>query len=255
MPANQTLASSASEAPTGRWQSAAPGAAGDPSQQTEGRRYAVDRRASGFTLIELLVVIAIIAILAAILFPVFAKARDKARQSSCLSNMKQIGLAWSMYCGDWDEKTPDSTAWGWDTAGLGRFWAGQDADPTHMFYPELLTPYIRNAGIWFCPNVTDSTVIDNNGVGFTYADNGTTYITWGGFGPWKGRKLGAIQAPAQDVVALDHPDGWGPGWNRPPHMQGVNIAYMDGHAKWFKVRNEDDSVVFWPDWWSDPVFP
>ena len=63
-------------------------------------------RKQGFTLIELLVVIAIIAILASILFPVFARAREKARQTSCLSNMKQLGLACSMYAQDYDELLP-----------------------------------------------------------------------------------------------------------------------------------------------------
>jgi len=68
----------------------------------------VRRQRWGFTLIELLVVIAIIAILAAILFPVFAQARDKARQASCLSNCKQMGTAWMMYTQDYDETFPSS---------------------------------------------------------------------------------------------------------------------------------------------------
>jgi prepilin-type N-terminal cleavage/methylation domain-containing protein len=71
----------------------------------------VTTRRKGFTLIELLVVIAIIAILAAILFPVFAKAREKARQTSCLSNVKQIGLACLMYAQDYDEVLSPRGAW------------------------------------------------------------------------------------------------------------------------------------------------
>src|ERR687895_617837 len=73
------------------------------------------RRNYGFTLIELLVVIAIIAILAAILFPVFAQARDKARQAGCLSNQKQLGLAWLMYSQDYDETSPNPQF-------IGRIW-------------------------------------------------------------------------------------------------------------------------------------
>jgi len=94
-------------------------------------------RRRGFTLIELLVVIAIIAILAAILFPVFAKAREKARQTSCLSNLKQVGLAFQMYCTDYDDMLPLSH---YATA------AGQ------LYYPSILVPYMKNSQIWRCPS-------------------------------------------------------------------------------------------------------
>jgi len=93
-------------------------------------------KTKGFTLIELLVVIAIIAILAAILFPVFAQAREKARQISCLSNTKQLGLAFTQYEQDYDEKVPD----GANPYGGGNGWAGQ------------IYPYTKSAKVYLCPD-------------------------------------------------------------------------------------------------------
>ena len=102
-------------------------------------------RRHGFTLIELLVVIAIIAILAAILFPVFAKAREKARQTSCLSNLKQIGLAVHMYCGDYDDTIPLTY---YLSAAANPDWPANG----YLFYPSLLVPYVKNTQIWRCPS-------------------------------------------------------------------------------------------------------
>src|SRR5579871_5430299 len=88
-----------------------------------------------FTLIELLIVLSILTILAGLLFPVFAKARERARQTTCLSNERQLGLALAMYSQDYDESLPSGTA-GW----LGLGWAGQSY------------PYVNNTDIYRCPD-------------------------------------------------------------------------------------------------------
>src|SRR5687768_4219848 len=107
------------------------------------------RHRPGFTLIELLVVIAIIAILAAILFPVFAQARDKARQSACLSNSKQLGTAFMMYTQDWDEQFPFVTCGDSYLGGCVQWLRGS------LPWPLTIQPYMKNYGIYVCPSDPD----------------------------------------------------------------------------------------------------
>src|ERR1044071_9305955 len=109
------------------------------------------RLKQAFTLIELLVVIAIIAILAAIVFPVFAQARESARQSSCRNNMRQLGTALTMYVGDYDDTMPQ-TYYYVNANGIGRF-----------HWSSMLQPYARNEGIFKCPSDFDPTPRGSSG--------------------------------------------------------------------------------------------
>jgi len=120
------------------------------------------RKSEGFTLIELLVVIAIIAILAAILFPVFAQAREKARQTSCLSNLKQLGTGYMMYVQDYDETFPlpcqSPTRINTVYASPPYLLVGRGAGTPHgdQWYPtqgaNVVYPYTKNYNIWACPS-------------------------------------------------------------------------------------------------------
>jgi len=110
----------------------------------------------GFTLIELLVVIAIIAILAAILFPVFAQARAKARQTSCLSNTKQMSLGFMMYVQDYDETFP---YWQWgDSYGSG----GRTPNHFESFWADAIYPYVKNGQVYACPSSNDHSTVTQN---------------------------------------------------------------------------------------------
>ena len=102
------------------------------------------RQRSGFTLIELLVVIAIIAILAAILFPVFAQAREKARSAQCLSNLKQVAMATRMYSQDYDEVLPyqDGDICDWATS-------------KKTIWLNSIYPYVKNRKVYICPSADD----------------------------------------------------------------------------------------------------
>ena len=141
-----------------------------------------DGRLNGFTLIELIVVIAIIAILAAILFPVFATAREKARSTACLSNMKQVGLAISQYLQDYDERIPCGT-WVW---GGGCGWAGQ------------VYPYVKSTGAFMCP---DDVQAANPTVSYAINSN-LSYLT-GGQGTQTGHLISEIISPARTVFLCE----------------------------------------------------
>ena len=111
-------------------------------------------RRVGFTLIELLVVIAILAILAAALFPVFAQAREKARQTACLSNLRQIGTAMNLYLQDYDERLPDRKDLKLSLPGGYHPWAGWPVpDPRSGWAAVVLQPYTHSVEIWSCPSV------------------------------------------------------------------------------------------------------
>ncbi len=224
---------------------------------------------NGFTLIELLVVIAIIAILAAILFPVFAQAREKARTASCLSNMKQLGLSAVMYKQDFDERpVPAWAGYARDNFGVTsrNWWAG------------LLFPYTKNYHIYICPSSAqqivlgftqagdpnDSTNRAESGVGLNW------YVPYGGGMPctdsgiWQWVSDATVGRPAELIQWLE--TGFGPvggpnprlyecgvGWSptyqawldatkstngfyfgMARHTGGMNVGFYDGHAKFMK---------------------
>lgn len=130
---------------------------------------------NGFTLIELLVVIAIIAILAAILFPVFAKARDKARQATCLSNLKQLGLAVTQYTQDWDEIMPaEGVRWG---APWGDAW---------LPWQVLLQPYVKNGGATMYPGQPGNPLSTDSGNVWDCPSNPNNQTAYAGYpGPYQ----------------------------------------------------------------------
>lgn len=206
----------------------------------------------GFTLIELLVVIAIIAILAAILFPVFARAREKARQTSCLSNLKQIALAFNMYASDYDSMYPAT-------------WTGYPS----TVYAHLLLPYMKNVQLMTCPSKPTQSWsgglnMRTGTAGYGAADRRMGYgynTSWSsggyphqgvgrGIDGYKGCAETEIQLPAEHILASESqpyvPVTYGDSYcdtvqiqnsaayPEYRHNDGANVALADGHAKWYQ---------------------
>jgi prepilin-type N-terminal cleavage/methylation domain-containing protein/prepilin-type processing-associated H-X9-DG protein len=211
----------------------------------------------GFTLIELLVVIAIIAILASILFPVFARARENARRASCMSNLRQIGLGVMQYTQDYDEKYPVATWGSWqspatyttqNTDGMpGKKFIVSDGTSAGtgnwVTWMDIIYPYVKSTQIFSCPSSTASPETPSYGY--------NRLISRTPLHESSGISLAEMQRPSEVIMILDYntvynlyangndfqnyymnnPSVWPSVW---PHLEGGSVAYTDGHVKWTK---------------------
>nr|CAA9276735.1 hypothetical protein AVDCRST_MAG63-3340 [uncultured Armatimonadetes bacterium] len=223
-----------------------------------------------FTLIELLVVIAIIAILAAILFPVFAQAREKARQTSCLSNMKQAALGVKMYNADYDEYFVPS---------YNINYPGHTGANSWYTWRALVQPYVKNRQMFVCPSLqplaNTGFGIPDNGVNDTRSNYTASFF--GGFTSFEGggprdpgiRHEAMNDRPASVIMLMESRNGaaafhhevmcGGAGEVDPgrPHQSRANWAFMDGHAKNLKWRQTlgrigepEDAWLWYPLSWG-----
>lgn len=209
----------------------------------------LDMRRRGFTLIELLVVIAIIAILAAILFPVFLRVRMKANQSRCLGNLRQLGSAVDLYAMDNGDRLPLCRSYG------KVWWNHYKAREDPMFLLELTLPYAKhNRGIYCCPTMKPGDRFLEI-PGWTLAANDYVSYIWNHV-YWDAKKNRAGNEPGEMIsgrmrsTALSvtkAPIIWDiPYWSdyRSRHGGGINVAYADGHAGWRRMSPNEG------DWWA-----
>ncbi|MBC7287651.1 MAG: DUF1559 domain-containing protein [Armatimonadetes bacterium] len=213
----------------------------------------------GFTLIELLVVIAIIAILAAILFPVFARAREKARQASCQSNIKQLMLAVLMYAQDYDEMLVGS--W-YDYDGSGT------NTPGDYTWRAAVAPYVRNVQIFICPSYASLSnpfdgAIPDQAKQSGYARNVVHWAAGPPDPPFG--SLANIALPAETIFLTESTGSFefSMGVNGDNnhgllrndaagtrHNDGCNYAFVDGHVKWYKPSAVKCDATTGECWWD-----
>ncbi len=207
------------------------------------------KRCQGFTLIELLVVIAIIAILAAILFPAFAKARESARRASCGSNLKQIGLAIMQYTQEYDETYPHFRN------GL----AGNDS----RNWEQMVQPFLKSVQIFKCPSNSADGVVEDGGtdpvqIPFSYGANPRVLALY----PILGNvTLAYLMSPSQKIMVSDTGDNYYgsgfPNWTGPAewdlmanngfqgHLGTANFLFADGHVKAMKPSATTQPFNMW----------
>ena len=208
------------------------------------RRASAPSAKQGFTLIELLVVIAIIAILAAILFPVFAQAREKARATACLSNMKQIGTSVQMYVTDYDEHLYVR----YSSTGANRAGATLVGSSNPLKWWNLLMPYIKNNNVFTCPSDPTPTPSADVTGALTVP---RSYIACASA---EGLSLAQLDDPVETMVLTEKWPAVTDSWIEPfngdftpdlvntgqshtaanRHQGGMNCAFFDGHAKWYR---------------------
>ncbi|HIE53501.1 MAG TPA: DUF1559 domain-containing protein [Armatimonadetes bacterium] len=190
---------------------------------------------AGFTLVEMLVVIAIVAILAAILFPVFAQAREKARAARCVSNLRQLGAAIWMYAQDYDDLFPQAV----DPADkyAPQIWARwpqwQARIPRMPMITEVLEPYIKGPEVWHCPSDTGYDTVDVSrfpldGRPTSFKKFGTSYFFRTEIA-FRYMSISGLAWPSQTNVLLDASGEWH--GERAIPKRRYHILYGDGHVK------------------------
>lgn len=212
-------------------------------------------RKKGFTLIELLVVIAIIAILAAILFPVFARAREQARKSNCQNNLKSCAVALQLYYGDYDGTLPSSAISG-ATAPSATFSSTlgnvppRDTDSLTT-WPMVLYGHMKNKDIIFCPS-DSATAADGTTTKVSYWYKPAADYAW-----FNGNKKEGNFTYNSDQICFFEYKAWHFGGDQLQNGAQINVAYMDSHVKTVTLKDsaaEGSTTVWTPTTTGEPNF-